>query len=132
MSVTRLQPEHFDVANAYLQFGTVEATSQNTGLPQHTIVSTLNTPEVKRYLDGIYLDLGYRNKSKLGELLDKIIDQKIEEAQETGVYTSKDLVDLIQLAHKMRIDEIKANKDESTTVNIGGGNYKSLMDRLMN
>ena len=49
-----------------------------------------------------------------------MIQSKLEEAQETGVYSSKDLADLLQMAHKMRMDEIKAQaeliKAENTSV----------------
>ena len=37
-----------------------------------------------------------------------LIDKKLEEADESQIYTNKDLADLIQMAHKMRMDEIKA------------------------
>lgn len=135
MSLTRLSPENFDVANAWLQYGNVKETAEALMIPEHVVVATLKDKQIKAYLDGVYLDLGYRNRQKLGALLDKIIDQKLEEAEETGIYTSKDLVDLITLAHKMRMDEIKAEKNEnSTTVNVanfGEGNYGKLMGRLL-
>ena len=37
------------------------------------------------------LDLGYRNKNQIGAVLDEMIASKLEEAQETGIYSSKDL-----------------------------------------
>lgn len=133
MTLTKLSPEGHDVANAYLQYGTVPETARALMVPEHVVVSTLQKPEIKRYLDGVYLDLGFRNRHKLGALLDKMIEAKIEEAEESGVYTSKDLFDLISLAHKMRMDEIKAEKNEGTTVNVAqfGGNYDKLMGRLL-
>jgi len=94
------------------------------------------------------LDMGYRNKNNIGSLLDEMIASKLEEAQESGVYSSKDLADLLQMAHKMRIDEIKAQTDlakaessnikNQTNVQInesvpfGQGNYGKLMDKLLN
>lgn len=134
--LTRISPEGFDVANAYLEFGTVQETAKQLQIPEHEVVRTLNQREIKTYIDGVYMDLGYRNRSRLGAVLDKMIDQKLEEAEETGVYTGKDLFDLLQFAHKMRMDEIKAEQkvDQSTTVqvaNFGEGNYGKLMDRLL-
>lgn len=133
MALTPISPEGFDIANAYIQLGSVKAVSEATGIPEHTISQTLSESQVKRYLDGVYLDMGYRNRNKLGALLDKMIDKKIEEAEESDVWTSKDLFDLLTLAHKMRMDEIKAEKQEGTTVNVAqfGGNYNSLMERLL-
>jgi molybdenum cofactor biosynthesis enzyme len=77
-----------------------------------------------------------------------MIQSKLEEAQETGMYSNKDLADLLQMAHKMRMDEIKAQTDaEKATTSIrtqnnvqindgslpfGQGNYGKLMDKLLN
>jgi hypothetical protein len=134
-SVTKITPEGFDIANAYLKLGNVQDVARTMAVPEHLVVSTLNRTDIKAYLDGVYLDLGYRNRDKLGALLDKIIDQKIQDAEESGEWTSKDIFDLITLAHKMRMDEIKATKNEpNTTVNVaqfGGGNYGKLMEKLL-
>lgn len=135
MTLTRISPENFDVANAWLQYGNVKETALALMIPEHTVVAILKEPQIKTYLDGVYMDLGYRNRNKLAQLLDTIIDKKLEEAEETGIYTSKDLFDLISLAHKMRMDEIKAEKSENnTTVNVanfGEGNYGKLMSKLL-
>lgn len=135
-SVTRITPESFDVANAYLEYGTVETTADQLQIPRHEVVRIIQLPEVKRYLDGVYLDMGYRNKDKLGKLLDEMIESKLEEARESGMYTSKDLLDLIQMAHKMRMDEIKASKEAGVGVAVqvnnsfGDSNYGRLMEKL--
>lgn len=136
MTLTKLSPEGFDIANAYLQFGSVQEVSRQMMIPEHVVVETIQRRDVKAYLDGVYMDMGYRNRDKLGALLDKMIDKKIEDAEESGIYTSKDLYDLIALAHKMRMDEIKATKAEnSTTVNVAnfgdGSNYGTLMGKLL-
>lgn len=135
-AVTKLMPEGFEIANAYLELGTVEEVAHQLQVPQHEVASTLMRKDVKDYLDGIYLDMGYRNRNKLGALLDKMIDAKIEEAEETGVYTKKDLLELITLAHKMRMDEINIAQKPTigTNVNIanfGEGQYGKLMERLL-
>jgi hypothetical protein len=134
--LTKLAPEGFEIANAYLQCGTVEETAQFLQIPQHEVAAALTKKEVKDYLDGVYLDMGYRNRSKLGELLDKMIQAKIEEAEESGVYTKKDLLELIQMAHKMRMDEIQIAQKPTigTQVQIaqfGEGNYGKLMEKLL-
>ena len=77
-----------------------------------------------------------------------MIQSKLDEAQESGVYSSKDLADLLQMAHRMRMDEIKAQAelDKASSSNIrsqtnvqinegipfGQGNYGKLMDKLLN
>ena len=91
--------------------------------------------------------MGYRNRNNIGSLLDEMIASKLEEAQESGVYSSKDLADLLQMAHKMRMDEIKAQTDFekaqasniktqnnvqiNSEVPFGQGNYGKLMEKLL-
>ena len=93
--------------------------------------------------------MGFRNKNNIAGALDEMIQSKLEEAQETGMYSNKDLADLLQMAHKMRMDEIKAQveAEKVSTTNIrnqtnvqindgslpfGQGNYGKLMDKLLN
>lgn len=145
--LTVISPEGLEVANAYLQYGNIKAVSERMQIPQQTVVEHINKREVKRYLDTVYLDLGYRNRDNIGNLMDTMIASKLEEAEESGVYTSKDLLELLQIAHKMRMDEIKAQNDSiktdqthiknQTNVQIndglpfGQGNYGKLMEKLL-
>lgn len=145
--ISTISPEGLEVANCYLQFGNIKAVTEYMGVSEDKVVELINKREVKRYIDTVYLDLGYRNKNNIGSLLDEMIQSKLEEAQETGVYSSKDLADLLQMAHKMRMDEIKAQaeliKAENTSVKnqtnvqineslpFGQGNYGKLMEKLL-
>jgi hypothetical protein len=83
----------------------------------------------------------------LAATLDNIIEQKLEELDETEMTSNKDIADLLQMAHKMRMDEIKATADQTkaeqaivknqTNVQIndnssfGEGNYGELMKKLL-
>lgn len=128
-----LTPECLDIANAYLTYGSAKEAAIQLQIPEYQIIQLLERKDVKDYITGVYLDSGYRNRHKLGSVLDKMIDAKLEEAEESGMFTSKDLLELLQFAHKMRMDEIK-NETSSPTVNIanfGQGNYGQLMDRLL-
>ena len=71
-----------------------------------------------KYIDTVFLDTGYRNKNNIAAVLDEMIASKLEEAQETGVYSSKDLADLLQMAHKMRMDELKAQTEAEKTTGV--------------
>jgi hypothetical protein len=134
MTQIALTPEALDIANAYITYGSAKETAEQLQIPEYQIVQLLERNDVKDYITGIYLDRGYRNKHKLGSVLDKMIDAKMEEAEESGIYTSKDLLELLQFAHKMRMDELK-NDNTGPTVNIanfGQGNYGQLMEKLLN
>jgi hypothetical protein len=146
--VTTISPEGLEIANSYLQFGNIRGVCQHLQVSEDRVVESLNKREVKKYIDTVYLDMGFRNKNNIATALDEIIQSKLEEAQETGMYSNKDLADLLQMAHKMRMDEIKAQTDaEKATTSIrtqnnvqindgslpfGQGNYGKLMDKLLN
>ena len=146
--ITTISPEGLEVANCYLQYGNIRAVCDYMQVPENKVVDILNKREVKRYIDTVYLDMGYRNKNNSASVLDEMIQSKLDEAQETGVYSSKDLADLLQMAHKMRMDEIKAMAElekaqnassikNQTNVQInealpfGQGNYGKLMEKLL-
>lgn len=146
--LSTISPEGLEVANCYLQFGNIRAVSDYLAVPESTVVQTLNMREVKKYIDTVYLDMGYRNRNNIGSLLDEMISSKLEEARESGVYSNKDLADLLQMAHKMRMEELKAQNEmlkietgsirNQTNVQInneglpfGSGNYGKLMEKLL-
>lgn len=144
--ISKISPESVEIANTYLMYGNIKAVSEHLHIPAQVVSEYLNKREVKQYIDTVYLDLGYRNRSNIASLLDEMISSKLEEARESGVYSSKDLADLLQMAHKMRMDEIKAQTDaekaasaanvrNQTNVQIndglGQGNYGKLMEKLL-
>jgi len=145
--LTTISPEGLEVANSYLTFGNIRAVVEQLGVQENKVVELLNKREVKKYIDTVFLDMGYRNKNNIASLLDEMIGSKLEEAKESGVYSNKDLADLLQMAHKMRMDEIKAQaelqKAEATSVKsqtniqvnegvpFGQGNYGKLMEKLL-
>ena len=145
---TRISPEGIEIANSYLEAGNVDSVSRDLAIPKDEVVDYLNKREVKKYIDSVYLDAGYRNKFKLASVLDAMIEKKLEEAEESDMYTSKDLADLVLMAHKMRMDEVKAQtemeKVSSASIKtqnnvliqgegaFGQGNYGALIEKLIN
>lgn len=146
----KITPEALEIANTYLATGSVETTAKLLGVSEFEVSSFLNRREVKKYVDEVFLDQGYRNRGKLFKLLDTIIDSKLQEAEESEVYTSKDLLDVLALMHKMRMDELKLIKEEEAKDKpkvmpkgsleevdpdnpdqFGGGNYGKLMRTLL-
>ena len=144
---TKMSAEGLEIANSYLEHGNIPAVCRKLGVSENEVSDTLNKREIKQYIDTVFLDTGYRNRFKLSETLDMLIEKKLEEAEETQIYTSKDMADLVQMAHKMRIEEIKAQTEMEkakaqtvkTQVNIqdnsglpfGQGNYGELIKKLM-
>jgi len=144
--ITKISPEGLEIANAYLEKGSLKAVCADLQLRPDDVQEILNRREVKAYIDQVYLDQGYRNRFRLSQVLDDIIDEKLSEAQESGMFSNKDLADLLQMAHKMRMDELKIQADlekaqassirNQTNVQInelpfGQGNYGKLMEKLL-
>jgi hypothetical protein len=144
---TRISPEGLEIANAYLELGSIPAVCSRLSIDEAKASEYLQKREVKAYVDQVYLDTGYRNRFKLADVLDTMIDAKLEEAEESEVYTSKDLADLVGMAHKIRMDELKAqtelekakaqtiktqvNIQDNSQVPFGQGNYGELMKKLL-
>ena len=146
---TRMSPEGLEIANSYLANGDVSSVCRELDVPRDQVVAILNKREIQKYIDTVYMDSGYRNRFKLAETLDKIIDQKLVEAEETEIFSNKDLADLLMMQHKIRMDEMKAQTEiekiaagsvRALTQNnihidgempFGQGNYGSLMKKLL-
>ena len=142
-----ISPEGLEIANTYLKTTSVSGTAKSLGIPEDQVSRYLNQREVKKYVDTVFLDVGYRNRFKLASTLDTIIEKKLEELEEADMTSNKDIADLLQMAHKMRIDEMKSQTDAAkaeqaniknqTNVQIndnssfGEGNYGELMKRLL-
>jgi len=139
----KLAPEVLTVINSYLQTNDIDSTSNILGIPREKIITYLNKKEAKRYIDTIFLEQGYLNRNKIVDAMSTIIDRKLEELEEAELGSNKDIADLLQIMHKMRMDEVKVIQAEQkvnpvlhqTNVqnNINtefGQNYSNLLDKL--
>lgn len=135
-----IAPEWLAIANIYLERGSIEAVAHALNIPQYQVTETLGKREVRAYLDNVYLDLGYRNRSTIAAAMDKIIEQKMNEMEESEMGSSKDIAELLMMAHKMRMDEIKAQTQAGDSIkqqtnvqinNPGGANYGAFLQKLM-
>jgi hypothetical protein len=137
-----IAPESLEVANTYIEEGSIKKVAEKLHISVERVTDVLALSEVKRYIDAIYLDTGYRNRNKIAGLMDKIIESKLLEAEESEIYSNKDLVDILVLAHKMKMEELKIeasrfNIQNQTNVQIndagafGAGNYGKLMQKLL-
>jgi len=139
MNKLKLAPENLEVANIYLSTLDVEATANALDISQVKVTEILKEKEVKTFLDTVCQEVGYRNKHKLGKLMDDLIDKKLEELEDADISSSKDITELLALQHKMTIENkrldielIKAqNAGPSTQINLQTNNYDSLVDRIL-
>ena len=138
MKELKINAEHLDIAEVYLRTLDIADTAQALDISKERVTKTLNKREVKSFLSTIYQEAGYRNKHKLGDLMDSLIDKKLEELEDADIGSSKDITDLVALAHKMSIENKKLDielekvksQGPSTQINVQN-NYDSLVDRIM-
>jgi hypothetical protein len=141
----RISPEGLEVAKAYLENGQdILATAKAINMPIEVVETLLNKRETKNFIDRIYYESGFRSRQRMGDLMDEIISHKLQEMSDSGIGSSKDIIDILALQHKMKLDqmamEIKMieaqNKQPqvqiNTQINTGGDRYNALLDRILN
>ena len=133
----RISPEIFEVATEYCKHLTIADTARSLGVTPDVVSAILDKKEVKRYIDQIFLQQGYMQRNKLNDVMSQLIDMKLEEMQESGLGSNKDILDILKLAHDMRKDHAKAEKEDipgqqvNIQNNFGGDNYNSLLEKVM-
>lgn len=141
-----ISPEGLEIAKVYLETQDISRTATRLGIDQLQVAQYLEKPEVKNYVDQVYLNAGYRNRFRLAEIMDQIVERKLTELNEAEVGSSKDILEILQFAHKMRMDELAAQTKleaarasqvkSQTNIQInspyGDSNYGRLLDQLLN
>ena len=107
----------------------IEEMSDEYGVSQDRITSVVEKKEVKIYIDSVFATQGYLNRVKRINLINQVIDQKIADAVETGVYSKKDLLDWMKHLHE--VETAARPKDKGPTVAVQVNNYDSLMREVL-
>lgn len=143
--IIRISPEGLRVAEAYIANGhDLTRTADALGMDKVDVQALLNKRETKNYIDQLFMESGFRNRARMADLMDEIISAKLEELADTGMGSSKDILEILQVAHKMQMDQMAMQiklmeaENKSPTVQInqqinnhGGSNYNSLLERLL-
>lgn len=149
----KLSPEMLEVANCYLQVQSVREVADQLGLEVGLVSHYISKPEVKRYIDQVFLDVGFNNRQTLRRAMDAIIKKKFQEMEESDQGSQKDILEIMALSHKMTMDHINAqikleqirqgervSRQPKAQVNVQvnnnsqeqpGSNYDRLLERLM-
>src|SRR4030065_68604 len=141
--VLNISPENLTCANAYLELQSIPEVASRLGVPIEMVTQILARREIKAYIDHVFLDMGYNNRGRVRNLLDGIINKKLEEMEESGIGSSKDITEILALSHKITLDilntQIKLEEAKNKNTNIkhqtnvqindGGSNYQALLDK---
>ena len=143
--VVNISPEALEVANTYLQDPDINKVAQLLEISVELVTQILAKREVKAYVDQVFYNLGFNNRFKLRSAMDALISKKFKEMDEADIGSSKDILELLSLSHKMSMEhmdkEIKlealraSNVKNQTNIQInegiGGSKYSNLMEKLM-
>ena len=124
-----LDPVVLAIANDYLAGHDISKLSEEYGITEDRVTSVIEKKEVKSYIDSVFATQGYLNRIKRVALINRVIDQKIEEAMETGIYSKKDLLDWMK--HLQEVETGLKPKNTGPAVAIQVNNYDKLMKDLM-
>jgi hypothetical protein len=135
----KMSPELLAVAESYLETNDILATSQMLGISSQEVSAYLGTPDVKNFLNTVYIDQGYLNRNRIQEAMSNIIEKKLEELEDAELGSNKDIAELLMMMHKIRQDELKTLKDSAPTTQTNvqinnadfGVNYSDLLGKLV-
>lgn len=140
-----IAPEGEEIARVYLENGSDSAkTAELLQLPLTTVDRHLNTKEVRNYIDRLFNESGFRHRDKMANVWDAILATKLEEMDDTGMGSSKDIVEIMEKAHKFNMDQmamqiklLELEKASGPAIAIqqnnisGGDNYNSLIEKIL-
>lgn len=150
----KITPEGFEIAQAYLMARSdVSLAATQLSISEDEVQRQLQKREVRDYIDRVFNESGFRNREKMGALWDEILAAKLEEMDDTGMGSSKDIVEIMEKMHKFNMDQIAAQTklmeleikrealkvkeepkiqvNQQTNNHFGGQNYNALMDRIL-
>lgn len=143
--IVSISPEGLEIAQAYLQNKSdMKLTAEAMGLPLEEVHRYLEKREVRSYIDRIFSESGFRNRERMGAVMDEIIAQKLEEMDETGLGSGKDIIEILKMAHDMKMKEMEmqiklmaAEKANAPAIQVNqqfneGSNYNSLLEKIIN
>ena len=134
------------MANCYLQNQSIEEVSNALGVSTDLVAQILARREVKSYINQVFFEVGFNNRFRLREVMDILIKKKLQEMDEADIGSSKDILEILALSHKMTMDaldkeiqleKIRGGNAPRSQVNVqindgGGTNYGNLIERLVN
>ena len=130
LEAPNLDPMVLSVANYVIEGKSISEIAEAFSVPADVVSQVIEKKEVKSYIDNVYFSQGYLNRFKRSEIISNVINQKLQDALETGIYTKKDLHDWIKLLNDMERDAKPKNDKPAVAIQVNN-NYEGLMKDLM-
>lgn len=140
----QISPEGMEVISAYLENSSdPKKAALALGMEEPAFREIMRRPEVKNYLNEIFMESGFRNRTKFFDIIDTVLSLKMSELQETGMGSDMDIMDILKLMHKMKMDEMKMqiemekakvsrapSTQNNTQINVNGSGDSNYMDLM--
>lgn len=124
-----LDPILLSVANDYLAGQSISAIADSYSISQDRVTAILEKRDVKSYVDRVYASQGFLNRVKRMDLINRVIEQKMADAMETGQWSKRDLLDWLKLLNEMEATTLPKQNGPAVAVQIN--NYDRLMKDLI-
>lgn len=131
----KLDPEILEFTDTYLTSLDLRTACSELGIAEEVGAGYLRKKEVKRFIDTVFEEQGYTNRFMVKSILEEVVRSKLEEAEESGVYTKYDLLDVLKMLNEMRKDSVKESsttpqKQTNVQVNSYGSNLNELIGHI--
>ena len=130
MEAPEVDPKFLVLANELLSGKSIPQIAEEYSLTNDQVTSVVERTEVKRYIDSVYMSQGYLHRSRRLKIINEVIDEKLAEARETGVFSKRDLLEWLKLLNDMERDSRPKQPTTAVQVNNQTNNYSTLMQDL--
>jgi hypothetical protein len=124
-----LDPVVLALANDYLSGKSISDIAEEYDITEDRVAAVLDKREVRSYVDGVFATQGYLNRIKRIAIINAVIDSKLQEALETGIYSKKDLLEWMK--HLQEVESSLKPKQSGPAVAVQINNYDRLMKDLL-
>jgi hypothetical protein len=114
-----ISPEHLEFARCYLTVLDLNETAKLMRMSLEDVTRMMNHRSVRTVVDQAFLDQGYMNRGKISAAMTGVIEAKMSEMEETELVSGKDISELLMMAHKMRMEELKMQQKNIELENLG-------------
>ena len=129
LEAPEIDPVLLGIANRHIEGASIPDIAEQFNISEDRVAQVLDRREVKQYVDKVYLSQGFLNRFKRIQLINQVIDKKIQDVALGEEYTKKDLLEWLRLLQDM--DKTARPQQKGPTVAVQVNNYDSLMRDLM-
>jgi len=129
LEAPEIDPVLLGIANRHIEGTSISDIADQFSISEDRVAQVLERREVKQYVDQVYLSQGYLNRFKRIQLINQVIEKKIQDVALGEEYTKKDLLEWLRLLQDM--DKSARPQQKGPTVAVQVNNYDSLMQDLL-